>query len=364
MNKPAFHCKRMPVAKPRWAQRLARVQHGVYSALCGGVLGWGLLFSPAIAQGVLSKSLSSADAFHDPLAEPLASGRPIRIGVQRGAVPFAFESPNEKNTFRGYSVDVCLRILNLLFDEQRKPFDAKRDVQFVPVTSKTRMVQLLAGQIDIECGSTSNTPERRSMGVGFSSTVFVSDVAVLMSPQAAAQARTLAGWVNDVRKQRRVVVTTAGSTSVRHLRELGGQGAQRLHVVLGNNHDDSLAKLIAGQADAFVMDRGLLATWLAADKRLAGGQFVLSDWSIVPGTLECYGILSRMGNPKLREGIERALTQLRESGELAAMYGQWFEQPLSRRNRVLDLPPNRALNLPISAHLSRVFITPGYEACP
>lgn len=311
------------------------------------------------------RSLATDDAFTDPMVEPLSAGRPIRIGVQRGAMPFAFESAQDKGQFRGYSVDLCLRILQSLRQEAKQPFDPKTDVQFVPVTSRTRMMLLLAGRIDMECGSTSNTPERRRMGVAFSSTLFVSDVAVLVAPKVAAQAHTLARWVQDVRANQRTVVTTAGSTSVRHLRELGGgHSNRRLRVVLGSSHDDSLAKLVAGQADAFVMDRALLATWLAADKRLAGAGYVLSDWSLVPGTLECYGILTRMVNPQLRLGVDRALAQLRDSGELASLYSQWFEQPLSRRNRVLDLPPDKPLNLPMSPHLSRVLVTPGYEACP
>lgn len=324
----------------------------------------GLLLAGAPASWA-QRSLAAEDAFADPMVDPLSAGRPIRIGVQRASMPFAFESAQEKGQYRGYSVDLCLRILEMLRKPEQPPFDVKRDVRFVPVTSRTRMMLLLAGRIDMECGSTSNTAERRRMGVSFSSTIFVSDVAVLVGPKSAGQAETLSRWVHDLRAQRRTVVTTAGSTSVRHLRELGGGGGgKRLRVLLGASHDDSLNKLVAGEADAFVMDRALLATWLAADKRLAGGKYVLSNWSLVPGTLECYGILTRMVNPALRQGVETSLATMRENGELAKLYGQWFEQPLPKRNRVLDLPPDRALNLPMSAHLSRVLVTPGYEACP
>jgi glutamate/aspartate transport system substrate-binding protein len=344
-------------------QRLARVGRALL-LLCLGAA-WLAGAGPVGAQG--ARRLAADDAFVDPMADPLDAGRPLRIGVQRAAVPFAFELSGDKHKgqFRGYSVDICLRILQLLREEAKQPFDPQRDVRFVPVSSRTRMLQLLAGQIDMECGSTSNTPERRRMGVSFSSTLFVSDVAVLMAPGAADQAQTLGRWVQDVRVRKRNIVTTAGSTSVRHLRELGGGNSNwRLRVTLGANHDDSLNKLVSGEADAFVMDRGLLATWLAADKRLAGGRYVLSDWSLVPGRLECYGILTRVVNTRLREGVDRALARMRDSGELARIYAQWFEQPLPAHNRVLDLPPGRSLNLPMSPHLSRVFLTPGYEACP
>ena len=326
-----------------------------------------LLVGPGLSGAQGPRRLSAEDAFVDPMVEPLDAGRPLRIGVQRNAAPFAFEPSGEANKgqFRGYSVDICLRVLQLLREEAKQPFEPRTDVRFVPVTSSTRMLQLLAGQIDMECGSTSNTPERRRMGVSFSSTIFVSDVAVLMAPEAAEQAQTLGRWVKDARSKKRNIVTTAGSTSVRHLRELGGGNSSwRLRVLLGSTHDDSLKMLVSGEAQAFVMDRALLATRLAADKRLAGGGYVLSDWSLVPGRQECYGILTRVVNTRLREGVDHALARMRDSGELTKIYAQWFEQPLSAHNRVLDLPPGRSLNLPMSPHLSRVFLTPGYEACP
>ncbi|EHR69298.1 periplasmic component of amino acid ABC-type transporter/signal transduction system [Burkholderiales bacterium JOSHI_001] len=353
-----LHCpSSRPGLRAAWVGRALALLGLIGALLVGAGSAW--------AQG--PRRLAADDAFVDPMVDPLESGRPLRIGVQRAAVPFAFELTDEKHKgqFRGYSVDICLRILQLLREEAKQPFDPRTDVRYVPVSSRTRMVQLLAGQIDMECGSTSNTPERRRMGVSFSSTIFVSDVAVLMAPGASVHAQTLGRWVQDVRSRKRNIVTTAGSTSVRHLRELGGGNSNwRLRVTLGANHDDSLDKLVSGEADAFVMDRGLLATWLAADKRLAGEGFVLSDWSLVPGRLECYGILTRVVNTRLREGVDRTLARMRDSGELTKIYAQWFEQPLPAHNRVLDLPPGRSLNLPMSPHLSRVFLTPGYEACP
>lgn len=293
-------------------------------------------------------------------ADPLDERRPVRIGVQATAVPFAFKRGKEAG-FHGYSVDLCLRILQSLLGQPA--LTEQRDYLWVPVTSRTRLVLLLAGEVDMECGSTSRTAARQNLGVAFSSTIFVSDVAVLMAPEAAPAGRSLVDWVQDMREHQRVVVTTAGSTSVRHLRDLVGSNGAPLRKVFGSHHDDSFRLLREGKAAGFVMDRALLATRLAADTRLQNAGYKLSAWSIAPGTPECYGIMMRVLDSRLRQGVEQQLQALRASGELRRLYAKWFEEPLAEADRILQLPPDRPLGLRASAELSRVLITPGYEAC-
>lgn len=219
------------------------------------------------------------------------------------------------------------------------------------VSSKTRLVRLLAGDIDMECGSTSNTDRRRRVGLAFSTAYFVSDVAVLLPAALAASAGTMSAWFEYMRANRLRVVTTNGSTSMSHLRQMGEESGRHIEVIAGADHEDSFNKLASGEARAFAMDRALLAARLASDERFRGGKYVLSVWSLVPKGRECYAIAMRSSDRDLQASVNRALEFMKQSGELRRLYDRWFVQPLGRDDGLSDMGRAQGLGMPISSEL-------------
>ena len=80
----------------------------------------------------------------------------VRVAHRESSVPFSFYDADKKPI--GYAMDLCLRVVDKLRTELKRP-DLK--VQYVMVTSSSRIPTIAEGKADVECGSTTNTRERR-----------------------------------------------------------------------------------------------------------------------------------------------------------------------------------------------------------
>jgi glutamate/aspartate transport system substrate-binding protein len=293
-----------------------------------------------------------------------AAGRRLRLGVQRAAAPFAFERPGAPGDFAGYAVDICLRVVQMMRQDMGLDFQRGRDVEFVPVTSKTRFALLLAGRIDMECGSTSNTEERRRLPIAFTPTTFVSDVAVLVSPQAARNSQSLGSLLQFLAEKKLALVTTEGSTSIKYVRHLADMTGGKVRLVYGADHKDSLRKLSEGQAHALVLDRALLAAALKSEPQLMRRGFVLPAWSPAPGQLECYGIMTR-GSVFATFGqrVKAKLEQLRVQGTLKELHDRWFVLPLVGENLLPDMQAGQALQIAMHPEFELLLLDPQRRPC-
>ena len=288
----------------------------------------------------------------------------LRLGVQDGAVPFSYRTAEGQAV--GYTVQICQLIAERLARERGRPVE----LQYVSVTPKTRLVMLLAGETDLDCGSTSATDARRQLRLEFSRPVFVSDAAVLL-PRAAGVPESAAQWLRDAAQARLPVVTTAGSTSVRHLAALRDQtpGGQALRVDYGVDHDDSMRRLLDGRASAFVMDRVLLAARLAwATGGVERGQagWAIMPWSVAPQSLECYAVAMRERDTELKRVADAAIGELLEGRAFDALYARWFQQPIDPPLAVVERQGQavaRPLNLPPPYNLRERLVDPSGAAC-
>ncbi len=311
-------------------------------------------------------SAAAEPGFWDPSADPLPapSGRRLRVGVQRSAAPFAFERGGMPGDFAGYAVDICVRIVQMMRQDMGLDFQRERDIEFVPVTSKTRFALLLAGRIDMECGSTSNTEERRRLPIAFTPTTFVSDVAVLVSPRAAVHSKSLGSLLQFLGEQKLALVTTEGSTSVKYVRGLVDMSAGQARLVYGTDHKDSLRRLREGEAHAMVLDRPLLAAALKTDVQLSRRGFFLPAWSPAPGQLECYGIMTRgVVFASFGQRVRAKLEQLRAQGMLKELHDRWFVLPLAGENLLPGMQAGQALSITLHPELEMLLLDPQRRPC-
>src|SRR4029434_10798316 len=79
----------------------------------------------------------------------------ITIGYRDSSIPFSYLDDNQKPI--GFAIDICLSIVDAVKKKQKLD---QLKVEFNPVTSSTRIPLLSNGTVDLECGSTTNNPER------------------------------------------------------------------------------------------------------------------------------------------------------------------------------------------------------------
>ena len=89
-------------------------------------------------------------------------------------MPFSFLDDAKRPV--GYSIDLCLAIVEDVADELGAE---ELRVTYRPVTPENRFNLVQAGEVDLECGSSTANVERRKL-VAFSPTIFVTGTKLLV----------------------------------------------------------------------------------------------------------------------------------------------------------------------------------------
>src|SRR5919112_1768457 len=79
----------------------------------------------------------------------------ITICYRDSSIPFSYLDDNQKPI--GFAIDICYKIVEAVQKELKLD---KLKVELNSVTSSTRIPLLANDTIDLECGSTTNNPER------------------------------------------------------------------------------------------------------------------------------------------------------------------------------------------------------------
>src|ERR1700754_3982073 len=91
----------------------------------------------------------------------------ITLGFRDSSVPFSYLDDDQKPV--GFAMDICYAIVDAVKKELKLD---KIEVKLNQVTSATRIPLLSNGTVDLECGSTTNNPERQKL-VTFTNTHFL-----------------------------------------------------------------------------------------------------------------------------------------------------------------------------------------------
>ena len=273
--------------------------------------------------------LSAAAA--PPTLDKIAKSGSVVLGYRDAAAPFAYLDENKRPV--GYSLDICLKIVDAI------KRDLKRNdlaVKYVPVSAATRLTALTSGEIDLECGSTTSTAERRKQ-VASTIPTFVAAVRLLAPSKSGIKSIYDLGG--------KTVVTTKGTSSEALFNDLNKNHTLRANLVLGKDHNESFALLEAGKADAFMMDDVLLATLRASSKD--PDKYALTR---DPLTIEPLAIMLRKDDAAFKKLVDSELHRAITQGEINTLYRKSFESPI---------PPNQInLKLPMSYLLRDSFKAP------
>jgi glutamate/aspartate transport system substrate-binding protein len=251
----------------------------------------------------------------------------VRLGYRQGAVPFSFLGPGDRPY--GYSIDLCHEIVE---DLARAVGVASLRIEYRHVIPGDRIEQVVKGKIDLECGATTNTAERRKE-VAFSPLIYVAGTRLLVRRGSPVRSvRDLAG---------RKVIVVRGTTNEEAMQQVATTAARGATVLTADDHTQALEKLASGDADALAADDILLAGYLA-EKGLRGQYAIVGDLL----SYEPYGLMFVRDDAALAEVVNAAFARLATSRELRSIYNKWFMRPL---------PSGIRLGLPMSAQLQRSF---------
>lgn len=290
----------------------------------------GMLFA-AVALAAAAVA-AQAQELTGTLAKVRASGT-IAIGYREWSVPFSFLNTRKEPI--GYSIELCRSLVSAIEDA----VDKSLAIKWVPVTSDSRIDAVVNGQVDLECGSTTNNLERQKR-VSFSPTMFVSGTKVLVRKGSPIKSfRDLAG---------KKVAVTAGTTNEKTLRDLSAKFKLGIDLLVARDHAESFGLVKSGQADAFATDDVLLYGLIAQDAARASYEVVGDFLSYDP-----YGIMYRKDDPQLNKVVVDAFQVLAEDGEIERQYKRWF---------LRKLPTGESIDLPMSAQLQTIIQTMSVKA--
>jgi ABC-type amino acid transport substrate-binding protein len=257
----------------------------------------------------------------------------IRIGHRENSPPFAFLDAQRRPI--GYSLDLC----EVVVEQVGEYVHRSLRVEYVPVSPTNRFDLVNAGAVDLECGSTTASAERRTV-LDFSPVIFVTGTKLLVKRGSGIRS------LRDL--QGKTVVLTSGTVHADNVPRLAQRQKVAIQFVFAPDHDASFKILAEGKADAFANDDiqlyGAIAVRNAASDYRVVGEFL---------TYADYALMFRRGDAEFAEVVNQAFERMARSGETRAIYRRWFEQ---------RLPDGATLNVPMSPHLEHVFKQQGLSS--
>lgn len=262
------------------------------------------------ADGATTEAKTSTNGTLDKIKE---SGT-IVVGHRDSSIPFSYiaDDPNQPI---GYAHDLEMKVVDAVKEKLNMP-DLK--IRYNLITSQTRIPLVQNGTVDFECGSTTNNEERQKQ-VAFSNGFFEIGTRLLTKKDSG-----ITGF-DDLKGK--TLVTTAGTTSERYIREYNDDKKMNINIISAKDHGEAFLMLENGRADAFMMDDVLLAGEKAKAKNP-------DDWVIVgePQSFEIYGCMMRKDDPEFKAVVDEALANVFKSGEINTIYDKWFMNPIPPKN--------------------------------
>jgi glutamate/aspartate transport system substrate-binding protein len=290
-----------------------------------------------VAQAGLGAASARAEDLSGTLKKIKETGG-ISLGFRDSSIPFSYLDDSQKPV--GYAMDICYAIVDAAKKELKLDQLA---VELVPVSSSTRIPLLANGTIDLECGSTTNNPERQRQ-IAFSYTHF------LTATRFISKKANKLDKIEDLRGK--AVVATSGTSNIRQLIETNAARNLGINVIHAKDHAEAFLMVENDRAVAFVMDDILLAAFAVGSKN-PDAYAISSDAFSKP---EPCGIMLRRDDPAFKKVVDDATAALYQSADGPKLYEKWFMQKIP--------PKGLNLNVPMGAELRHEFAKPSDSSDP
>lgn len=253
------------------------------------------LLSVIILGACGSDDKNSSDGKKDEnVLETIKNRDKIVFGVKYDTKLFGLKDP--AGDVEGFDIDLAKQIAKEILGDETK-------IEFVEVTSKTRIPLLNKGDIDAII-ATMTISEERKKEVDFSQVYFEAGQSLLVKKGSPIQS------IEDLTKDT-TVIAVKGSTSTDNIREK----APDAPVLEFENYAEAFTALKSGQGETLTTDNSILLGMASEDDsfELVGGTF----------TDEPYGIAVKKGEEEFVEKLNETLNALIESGEYDKAFNKW-----------------------------------------
>ena len=207
-------------------------------------------------------------------------------------------------------MDLCLAVAKRVAQQVNVP---SLNVSYVPVTAADRFDVISQGKADLLCEATSVTMSRRKL-IDFSIDIFVDGAGLLTRTDGPKDLRAMEG---------RAIGVLAGTTTEQALRNTLTAARIHANVAPAATHADGLAMLDSGKVNAYFADRSIL--WVLQANSKAPADLHLADQYL---TIEAYALGLPKGDDDFRFEVDRALSGIYRSDEIAAVLEHTFGSDL------------------------------------
>jgi polar amino acid transport system substrate-binding protein len=238
-------------------------------------------------------ALCGAALAGDTLADAKKKGVLV-AGVKDSLPPFGFVDQKSREIV-GYDIDFCKEIA--------KRLGVKLELK--PVTSASRMPQLMEGNIDLIVATMTNTPERAKQ-IDFSDTYFLTGQKFLTKKGTVKSLKDLEG---------KKIGTAKGSTSEQNV----AKAVPSATILSFDDYPQAFLALQQGKVVAVTTDESILAGLLG--KAPNKNQYEIPALRISD---EPYGIGMRKGDKNLVDFVNKTLLDMEKSGQAKMIFEKWF----------------------------------------
>lgn len=222
----------------------------------------------------------------------------LRVGMTGGQAPLNFR--NRAGQMRGLEVDLASALAEFMGIQ----------LEIVEMPFSELLGALADEKVDLVMSGMTITPER-NLRAAFVGPYYLSGKSILTRSSTLAQADE----AGDLDQANLKIAALAGSTSERFVQALLPKAA----LVTTPDYDEAVSLLLAGNVDAMVADREVVA--LAAFRNPDQGLATLRE----PLTIEPIGIAASPGDPLLVNFLENTVGALEASGVMSILRARWLE---------------------------------------
>jgi glutamate/aspartate transport system substrate-binding protein len=272
---------------------------------------------------VLLATIQPASAQDSFVLERIKERGVINMGHREASVPFAYI---HEGKVQGYSIDLCDKFVEAIKKTLEMP---NITVKHVPVTSQTRLALIANGNIDMECGSTTNNLTRQKQ-VDYLPVTFITGTKIATKKDSG---------INELEDlDGMAIAIVQGTTNEKAIKRIMKEKGLNIKIIPVKDHPQGWLALTSGRVDAYPTDDvllyGLISKSKNPDQFQVTGRFLSYD---------PYGLMVPRNDSTYRRIGIVVLADLMRSGEMLEIYNKWFN------------PGPTNINMPISDRLRVAF---------
>ena len=249
----------------------------------------------------------------------------IMLGYRADARPFSYQDQSGKPA--GYTVELCQAIA----DSIKTTLGLQvLSVEWVPVTVEDRLQSIKDSKIDLLCGATTETLERRK-DASFSIPIFESGVGALVRADAPVALRELLSgqpasgpvWRGSPARilEQKTIAVVSGTTSESWVEDRREKLQIPATVAPVDSYAAGVEQVIDGKADVFFADRPIL---MDAVQGSGAGDLLVIERSF---TSEPIALALARNDDDFRLAVDQALSHIYGSPAFHDLYLKWFGEP-------------------------------------